>query len=269
MVVFSTGTGCSYMNKYEIPNLARACQVLKMFAASDETLGASEVARRMSMPRTTALRVLHTLADAGLLARDGVEFRAGNELLFLGLRALGSSRIRELSLPVLRELSVAAGETSHVALLAGDKSLIAAVCDSPNPVYAASRAGTLADIHASATGKIFLAFAIRDSLRTFLGQRRLAARTEHTLTSVDALELECARVARNGYAVDNEEYHPGVRCLAAPVWDAEGNLAAAIGITASTVTFPRKSITDVAQTVLRAARDLSTALGHRTSRRAP
>lgn len=256
------------MNKYEIPNLARACQVLKMFAGSDESLGASEVARRMSMPRTTALRVLCTLADAGLLARHGVEFRAGNELLYLGLRALGSSRVRELALPVLHDLSVNAGETSHVALLAGDRSLIAAVCDSPNPVHAASRAGTLADLHASATGKIFLAFAIRDGLRSFLSGVRLTGRTPTTLTTIDALELECARITRQGFAVDNEEYHPGVRCLAAPVWDAEGNLAAAIGITASIVTFPRKRVADVSQKVLRAARELSTALGHRTTRTA-
>lgn len=251
------------MNTYRIPNLARACHVLKMFAASAEQLTSSDVARRLQMPRTTALRILHTLAAEGLLTRNGSAFAAGGELVKLGQRALRATRVRELAVPVLQALASATGETAHLAVLAGDQSLIVEVCDSPNPVRAASRPGTLAALHASATGKVFLAFVLRANG----GDQPwppvpLTARTPNTFTDPQALAAECDAVIRQGFAVDNEEYHPGVRCLAAPVMDAAGMVVAAVGITASAVSFPRGRVTQVARQVLSAAQSLSSALGH-------
>src|SRR5262245_46514308 len=129
----------SNMDRYRIPNLGRACQILKMFGGSDEQLSSSEIARRFSMPRTTVLRIVETLCSEGLLVREGTSYRAGAELIRLGLQAFGPARVRGLSVPVLRELAQSTGETAHLALLCGDKSLIAEVCDSPSPVSAASR----------------------------------------------------------------------------------------------------------------------------------
>ena len=250
------------MNTYRIPNLARACRVLRLFAGSDERLTSSSVAQRLGVPRTTALRILHTFCEEGLLVRQDRVFHAGAELLRLGLRALGAVRVRELAVPVLKALSIATGETVHLALLAGDKSLIAEVCDSPHPVRVASRPGTLVDLHASATGKVFLAFALRAELRRVLTGLDLAARTPRTLTTRAALEVECDRVLRLGYAIDDEGYFPGVRCVAAPVWDASSAVAAAIGVTGSAVSVPRRRIPAMGREVMAAAAKLSTGLGH-------
>jgi DNA-binding IclR family transcriptional regulator len=258
--------GCSTVNKYRIPNLARACQVLKLFAGSEARLSSSEVARRLTIPRTTALRILLTLAEEGLIAREGADYRAGSELVRLGLRALDATPIRARAVPVLRTLSAGTGETAHLAVLSGDQSLIVEVCDSPNPVRAASRPGTLAGIHCSATGKVFLAFGFEGERRdAFVAGLSFEGRTRQTLTSAAALLGECADIERRGYAVDDEEYHPGVRCLAAPVWDGAGVVVAAIGITASTISFPKRRISLVARHVLDAAAALSADLGPRTA----
>jgi IclR family acetate operon transcriptional repressor len=253
------------MNRYRIPNLARACHVLKLFAGSEASLTSSEVARRLAIPRTTALRILLTLCEEGLISRDGLAYRAGTELVRLGLRALDATPVRERAVPVLRELSASTGETAHLALLSGDRSLIVEVCDSPNPVRAASRPGTLALIHCSATGKVFLSFGFGERLGEFVAGLPLPGRTPGSVTSARELLAECAEIARRGYAVDNEEYHPGVRCLAAPVWDGAGGLAAAVGITASVATFPKKRIPEVARLVLDAATALSRQLGPRAA----
>lgn len=256
------------MDKYTIPNLARACQILKLFSRTEAALNSSEVARRMEMPRTTVLRILHTFCDEGLLVRENKTFRAGGELLRLGLGAMGPAHLRSVAVPALRELAVSTGETAHLALLSGDKALIVEVCDSPNPVHATSRAGTLADIHASATGKVLLSFGLNSSAETFIQALDLRARTPNTLTTAEALLAEVDRVCRQGYAVDNEEYHLGVRCLAAPVWDASGNLAAALGITASVVSFPKRKVAEMAGHVMSAAMDLSHRLGFRPAKAA-
>ena len=252
-------------DKYLIPSLARACEILKMIVESGKGMSASEVARQLSIPRTTALRILHTLCREGLLSREAQEFRAGGDLFRLGLRALGATHVREVSIPVLRSLSQSTEETTHIAVLGGDKSLILEVYESSQPVHAAHRPGTLVHIHCSATGKVLLAFAIGCAkLRDFLENAELEARTPNTIISLDELEAECQRIVRQGYAIDNEEYYIGVRCLAAPVWDASGILAAAIGVTASAATFTKRRIPEVAEQVQIAAETLSRSLGFRT-----
>jgi len=105
-------------------------------------------------------------------------------------------------------------------------------------------------------------FFARDGLS--LTGIKLSPRTPKTLTTRAALEAECADIRRQGYALDNEEYHLGVRCLAAPVFDASGAVAAAIGITASVTTFPKRRISEVASHVLRAADELTKQIGGQT-----
>lgn len=249
-------------DKYIIPSLARACEILRMIVGAGKSMSASEVARQLSIPRTTALRILHTLCREGLLAREGQEFRAGGDMFRLGLRALGATHVRELSVPVLRSLSLSTGETTHIAVLRGDKSLILEVYESSHLLHAAHRLGNLVPIHCSATGKVLLAFAIGcANLRDFLKDTELEVRTPNTITSIEGLEAECKRVVRQGYAVDNEEYDMGVRCLAAPVWDASGILAASIGVTSSTTTFTKRRIPEMAEQVRHAAETLSRSLG--------
>lgn len=252
------------MDKYRIPNLGRACQILKMFGGSWEKLSVSEIARRFSMPRTTVLRILQTLCSEGLLVREGTYYSTGAELMRIGLQTFDPLRARALSAPILRLLARGTAETAHLALLYGDRSLIAEVCDSPAPVSAVRRSGMLDEIHASATGKVFIAFLSSMYGEDFFSGIKLSARTPNTITTRAALREECSLILRKGYAVDNEEYHIGVRCLAAPVWDASGAVAAAIGITASVVTFPKQRVPEVARYVVRAAQKLSQQLGMTT-----
>ena len=97
--------------EYRIPNLARACHVLRLFAASDEYLSSSAVARQLKMPRTTVLRILHTLAAERLLQRHGFDFTASPELR-TGLRSMADTAVRAAAAPVLKELSQVTGETA-------------------------------------------------------------------------------------------------------------------------------------------------------------
>ena len=76
------------MDRYRIPSLARACEALELFVEAESPLSSSEVARRLSMPRTTALRILMTLCEQGLLSRSGNDFEPGGALFRLGIRAL-------------------------------------------------------------------------------------------------------------------------------------------------------------------------------------
>src|SRR5690606_28037452 len=112
---------------------------------------------------------------------------------------------------------------------------IVAVQDSPHPLRAASRPGFLADLHCSSTGKTFLAFLHQDRLSELYKTAKLNKRTAHTLTTLNEIRRETELIRKRGYSLDDEEFNLGVRCLAAPVYSADGTVAAAIGITAATV----------------------------------
>lgn len=243
------------MNRYTIPNLKNACQVLTLLSSETEPRTVSDLARQLTVPRTSMLRILRTLEDEGMVERKGRGYVAGAMLLRSGLMALRQNNLRVLARKVLSELAAATGETAHLAKRAGHQMLILEVCESPNTVRAASQAGKLVDIHCSATGKVMLAFAV-DDVPALLAGHPLTARTPNTLTRLDDLLEALKPIRAQGYALDDVEYVAGVRCCAAPVYDQLGEVIAAIGITASITTFTRERIESVAAQIKHAAAQL-------------
>jgi DNA-binding IclR family transcriptional regulator len=215
------------------------------------------------MPRTTVLRILHTLAAERLLQRRGFDFTASPELRS-GLRSMADTDLCAAAGPALNEISQLTGETACLALLAGDKVVVAESCGSRFGSRAGNGSGAPMDLHCSAFGKVFLALGPRTLLGTALGNAPLQARTRRTLTAAEALGAECSRIARQGYAMDNEECEEGVRSLAAPVWGSGGGLVAAIGVSATAATFTGDRASDVAALVLQAAKKLTATLAQRT-----
>jgi DNA-binding IclR family transcriptional regulator len=249
------------MDRYRIPSLARACEALELFVEAESPLSSSEVARRLSMPRTTALRILMTLCEQGLLARSGNDFEPGGALFRLGIRALSAQRLRRFAIPILQRLAGDLRETTQLFTLSGADALVLEVAEGPRLVRIAQGAGAHVDLHASAGGKVLLAFALRSRLPDLVAAG-LPVRTPNTLTTLPELEAETSRIHGLGYAVDDEECYEGVRCLAAPVWDATGGTRAALGVIASASTFTRRQNAEFAQHVVAAARELSDAMGY-------
>ncbi len=250
------------MDKYLIPNLLKAILMLKLLAANEQGLSAVQIEQRLNIPRTTAFRILKTLLQAGMIEKKESFFFPGPSLMEVGLMALQKSQVRGLAVPFLQKLTEQTGMTAHLAIPSGWHSLILEVCDSADPIRVASRPGTLADLHCSATGKIFLAFCYADRLEEFCRDVQPAQRTAHTVTTLDGLRTLSAQVRKQGYAVDEQEYHLNVRCLAAPVKDMRRQVVAALGVTAPDNVFTHERIEAVCQAVVEAASTLSLKNGY-------
>jgi IclR family acetate operon transcriptional repressor len=249
------------LERYVIPNLRNACDIMKLLGTTRDGYTAAEIARRLSLPVTTTLRIMATLQLEGYARKVDGRFELGPVLIHLGNAALAGTEIRETALPVLAQLTAATEETSHLAIPCDDRALIVAVQDSPHPLRAASRPGYLAELHCSSTGKIFSAFLHRHRLTELFGKKDNRRRTPHTLTTLTEIKREVEATRKRGYSLDNEEYHLGVRCLAAPVFSSDGQVVAAIGITAASVRFTKDRIPEIAAKVTSAASDLSRSLG--------
>lgn len=244
------------MADYRIPNLERACKVLRLLAEHAAGLGLVEISQKLKIPRTTALRILSTLTRDDLVGRRESRYVLGSGMIALGTAALRNLDLRAAAAPVVHALSVKVGETAHLAIPSGDRALLVEVAQSPDPIRVGAPAGTLVDLHCSATGKVLLAFGPGGWEPTPRPRRTAKTRVE-----LDDLRDELAHVRDRGYALDDEEYFDGVRCLAAPVRDAHGDVIAALGITATTGRFPVRLVSAHADAVIEHAVTLSASLG--------
>lgn len=239
--------------KYSVPSVDGACRILQLVCGSDQAVAFTRLHRETDLTRTTALRIVASLCEHRFLQRreDGL-IEPGSALALLARRVFGAGELRARAAAVLRDLAEQTRETAHLALPAGEQVLIAEVVDSPELLRVASRPGSLVDYHCSSTGKVLLAFdeLLSDALRK---RNVFTRRTPRTIITWKALEKHLQQVRRAGYAVDDEEYHPGVRCIAAPVYDATGKLIAAIGITGSKERVERPKIAALALQVRAAA----------------
>ncbi len=249
------------MNKYHIPNLGKACEVIELIGNSPDGLMLKQIYQPLEIPRTTALRITQTLLDAGFLAENEKSALVlGTALVQIGVKALDNLDIRGFARPILKRLASETGESCHLAVLNAERSMLVEVADSPHPVRIAARPGTLVELHCSSTGKVFLAFQIPEPAK-FIQTLELSPHTPNTDTTQKAVLASIERTRKLGYAIDEEEFVPGVRCIAAPVRNAFGKTVAAVGITASTSTFTKPKIRTMAEKLNHAVSEISANMG--------
>jgi DNA-binding IclR family transcriptional regulator len=252
------------MSSYVIPNLANACKVLELVARSVHGLSLSELEQQLSLPRTTAFRILQTLCIEGLLCKQGRKYLVGNSLFRLGLDLINHHPLQQQALPQLQQLVLQTGLTAQLVLPQQHKAMIAAVVDSstpagqsPNLQQIAARPGFCAALNCSAAGKLFLAHLYFDELEQLaVGFEQ---QTSQSITDLARLRVELPRIQARGYALDEQECRDGVRCLAAPVRDQRGVVVAAVGVTGAVAVFPQLATATVAAAVKQAAIQISLA----------
>lgn len=248
--------------RYVIPNLRNACRILKQLGRHPDGMKVNDLARALKIPVTTTLRIMTTLHLEGLVRKQDGRYEPGPVLIQLGTAALSATEVRELALPLLGRLTALTDETAHLAMPCDDRSLIVAVNDSPHPLRAASRPGFLAELHCSSTGKVFLAYLHSKDVAAVLTREPPSRHTPNTIMSLRELKREMELTLSRGYSLDNEEFNRGVRCLAAPVYNAAGNVVAAIGITASILRFTTERVPEIAEKVRSVADELSHLMGY-------
>ena len=222
----------------------------------DASLAVGEIARRLDVDKSSASRLARTLAERAYLERGPADrrYRLGPRMRHAAVGPGAHERLREHARPFLYLLMKQTGECAHTAVLSGGQALIVDDVESAASLRVTGGVGRLNALHCTAVGKCLLAFGDTEP------PDRLPRRTDRTITDHDALTEELARTRDRGWAFDDVENEPGVRCLAAPVRDAGGDTVACIGISGPTVRMPRARVPELARLVTDAARDLSVAL---------
>ena len=226
-------TGQAPRGRYYVEALGRGLALLDCFIDQPGAHSLIELSRRVGLGMPTTLRLIRTLEEAGYVRQDAATRRYRLSWKMLQLHDVTSSILdyADVARPHLEDLAAALGEATGMAVLDDTEVRHAIRVSSARIVSANIPPGSLFPPHATAMGKVLLATLDPSVVRALAERRPFERFTPTTVTSVDALLAELPIIARQGYAASNEEWEPGLRSLAAPIFARDGRVVAAVCVT--------------------------------------
>jgi DNA-binding IclR family transcriptional regulator len=246
-----------------INSLGRGLKALTTLAEAGGTLGVTELAERLGVDPSSSYRLLATLEQHGFVRQEstGRKYTLGYAVIALAAAVLRKLDAVEAAGPYLRGLAADTGESAHLAVLDGINAVFVAREIADAVLRVDSTIGASEPAYCTAVGKALVADFNGGMLAQRFGPGPYTAFTPRTIITLDALVVEAQRTRARGYAYDDQETHPGVRCFAAPVRDHLGQTIAAIGISGPVGRLTRERLPVLAEAVRLAAEQVSIAMG--------
>jgi len=250
---------------YSIQVLDRAARILDCFRLERPELRLTEITAVTGLHKSTVYRLLEVMRRHHFVQFDEMtgSYRVGIRLFELGAIAMAGCGFEKYARPTLEELAATTGETAHLCVLHESEIVHIAKVESSFPLRIATPVGRCHPAYCTSVGKAILAYLPAEALAAYLGTTELKPLTPKTITSPALLKAQLRRVAGQGYALDDEEVHEGVRGVAAPVRDYNGEVVAAITITGPVSRITRSKLPELAEHVIKAADNISSRLGYR------
>jgi len=247
----------------EVRSVQRTLSIIEALGQAENGMTLAALSESLALPPATVHRLLANLEGRGFASRDPESNRhylATKILQLQGTIAARQSLVRP-AIPILIQLAKRFSCTAHLAVLGEDRVVYVESRRSNPYTLEHLPPGRTNPIHCTALGKVLVAFAPAEHLKTLVERITFEASTPNTITGPDRFYECLSRVRVDGFAVDNEELTLGLRCIAAPVFDHRGNCIVAISITMPVATLPADSIPEAAAVVVSAAAELSRGLG--------
>ena len=237
----------------------RALNILEAAAHRRDGLTNSEISRKLGIPKSSASYILRTLEKRGYLRRaaETGRYRLGLKILSLGGDAQANLDIADVALPFMRSLVEKIHLTSHLAVLDQGEAVYIVKVEAPGFFKVNTWVGRRMFLHSTSVGKCLLAWLPKNEIESLAKQQGLKKRTSKTITTITKLLADLEQVRHTGYAVDDEENSLGARCLGAPVFDAMGNVAAALGASGTLTQMDESNMRRTIEALKDAARRIS------------
>ncbi len=237
----------------------RLFALLEVVASKDQFFSLQNLAEETSIPKPTLHRMLQQLEGAGLLERsaDNRQYGTGVRLRKLAENLLLNDTFHGARHGVLRALVNEVGESCNLTALSGSEVMYLDRVETPAPLRFYLRSGSHVPVHCSASGKVFLASMTPAQRQRLLSNTPLEAFTPKTITKMNALEDEIKQVKRQGFALDNEEFLPGLLCVAVLVPTSTGRSNLCIAVQAPIMRLGPEKALQLLPALHRAANELS------------
>jgi DNA-binding IclR family transcriptional regulator len=228
----STHTATSTSTRKEAPvkSAGRVLDLIEELAAAPEGLPFGDLSRHLGLPKSSLHGLLTVLTERGYVAFDPEQrmYSLGIRVWEAGQAYVSHHNLEREALPVMRRVVEAINETVQLAVLDGIENVYLAKVDCSHPLRLQSEIGKRLHAHATGLGKVLLAFLPPDELRDRLAGQSLPLFTSNTIRDLDTLLPTLDEIRRRGFAMDNQEYTPGLVCVAVPIFDRDDRVPVAL-----------------------------------------
>jgi DNA-binding IclR family transcriptional regulator len=247
-----------------LKSVEKALQLLEAFSINHPELSVSELEVRLSLPKVSIYRFLRVLLKRGFLTQNPQtrKYRLGIKVFELGSLVLRNMELRKAAFPLIEELAQHSGETVHLGILDGKEAVSIEGAESGHSLRISLPIGKRVYLHSTGIGKAILAFLQNEEIEEIIQEKGLPRFMENTITDPDVLKKALQLIRERGYAVDNEENEPGVRCVAAPILDSSQHVIASLSISGPSVRITEERIPELATMVIETSHKVSQALGY-------
>lgn len=261
------GQNAEKRNTSHIQSVARSLMLLDLLAREGREMSLTEIAKAMGWPKTTAHGLIATLREYHYVDQSPAtgHYRLGVRLFELGNIVARSWNIRSIALPAMQDLNSRLGEMVQLATEDKGEVLYLEKLDSTHMLRIVSDIGTRLPMHCTGLGKVLLAYKKPAEVKWIISENGMRMMTAHTITSFETLERELNKVRRQGYAIDDREIMDSLRCVAAPIYDREGNVKYAISVAGLANSMQGERLDMVREELLSTADSISYIMGYRKS----
>ncbi len=252
------------MTESETGSLAKGIKLIEVLADTGRAMGVSELSRALGLDKSTVYRLLITLKSRGYVEQDPEtrKYAVGPRMIAVSSRVLGNNDVYLQARPVMKRLLQETRETVHLGMLMEDQVMYIAQEISPEVVSVNTEIGQREPLHCTAVGKALVAFLAEEEREAILRRLDFRRYTSRTITDPERFRAHCEEIRALGYAVDDEELHPGVRCIAAPIRGYDGGVMASLGISGPTTRLQSEVIPRLGRIVMKYAQEVSGRLGY-------
>lgn len=248
-----------------VQSIDRALDIIEVLSESQKEMGVTEIAERVGLHKSTAHRIISTLAARGYINKtDKGAYKIGLQLIEAVSCYINSLELQTEARPYVAQTTAELGLTAHLGVLDGDQVVYIEKMDVFSNVRMYSQIGVRVHAYSCSLGKCLLSNYSAAQVRRIMANCSFIKFTKKTLGSIDELIADLELVRRRGWAIDDEEAEMGHRCIGAPIYDYRGDIIAAISASGPTASLTRDRIQPVAEYVRRQALEISRSMGYVT-----
>ena len=227
--------------------------------------GVTELSNQLDIKPSTMHRFLSVLTDLDYVQKDAStgKYYATLKIFQLGVSVRNKMSLISIARPHMEELGEMLFETVNIAVFAQNSVVVIDRVQSPETLRTNIIVGQHLPAYCTAFGKVFLAVMPEKELDRYLKEITLNPLTAQTITQAEVLRAELAKVARDGFAVDNRELDENIRCIASPIRDESGKVIAALSISGPTSRMKMVRLKTLMKTIMDISSEISQKLGYR------
>lgn len=246
-----------------VQSIDRALDIIEAVAVEQEGLTLTEIADCVSLHKSTVYRLLSTLMKRGYIDKThDNHYKIGLKPIEVVSYYINNLELQTEARPYVAQITAQLGLTSHLGVLDGDKVVYIEKMDVISSVKLYSQIGLRMHAYCSSLGKCLLSNYSKPQLEQIMAENGFIQFTPNTIITIEALHEEIAKIRKQGWAIDDEEYEIGHRCIGAPIYDYRGDIIAAISASGDKYLLTDDRIEEVAAYVKKMALEISRDMGY-------